>query len=60
VEQPDIVKQLQHYHPDAAGYIRELQDEIEHLRQEIEQWRNAWEAECLEHEATKKAFEPKP
>jgi HAMP domain-containing protein len=62
VEQPDIVQQLRDFDAKnfAPSIIREAADEIEHLRQEVEQWRNAWEAECLEHEATKKAFELKP
>jgi hypothetical protein len=62
-ELDQIVKDLRRLEgrtPTAAGVCANAADAIEWLRQEVEQWRNAWEAECLEHQETKKAFEAKP
>jgi predicted nucleic acid-binding Zn-ribbon protein len=57
VTHPDIVKQLQHDHPDAVAYIRDLQNEIEALREEIEIWKDRYHAEKQDHEATMKAWD---
>jgi septal ring factor EnvC (AmiA/AmiB activator) len=68
VEQPDIVQQLvvglkleslavKISNPFLVEAAKQAIDEIEALREELEQWRNAWEAERLEHEATMKAWD---
>jgi len=64
VDQRDIVKQLQHDHPDVAAYIRELQDALEQARQqlfelgeELKIWQDRYECEKQDHEATMKAWD---
>jgi peptidoglycan hydrolase CwlO-like protein len=57
VEQDDIVKRLQHDHPDAVAYIRDLQNEIEALREEIEIWKDRYNAEKEDHKKTAERLE---
>jgi hypothetical protein len=59
VKQPDVVERLTIFaanDPDAAAYIRDLQNEIEALREELEIWKDRYNAEKQDHEATIKAW----
>jgi hypothetical protein len=69
VKQPDIVERLRKLikaaepsFPDTeAGvtvkFARQIADEIERLRDELETWRDRYHAEHQDHEATMKAWD---
>jgi hypothetical protein len=61
VEQPDIVKQLRQLNPEdlvlATQVMCAAADEIVHLREEVETWRDRYHAERQDHEATMKAWD---